>query len=776
MPGPAVHTIISEHLPDAFASASFNGSQQVANAMRQNRNHRRAMTYGAMGPDPLFFNLDDLSFMPQGTARALISAWNFIGRLRTRLHDVTQPLIQARRRLANAANAQSQTLSRNSPIYRKVRDTLVRLREVSRVFGAVKKGFVKKFVLNNTDPFGLYVSSYQRCENDHRKWWWFDTLHTRQTGDFVTWLFDIARGQKSGANGSVRNRSLLLSYAAGYLSHIAADVVGHAYVNTIVGGPYRLNQAQRHTTQEKLMDVWAYSHYYDNGFLQRLNTNVPGRFYMNENVLNSGLHKNQQFLRGNLQPHQFQINNNRLFQRQKPSQPINSALELPAEIAENFAHAATELYNSGPNAGEYGPLTPEEVNLSYRLWYVVLRNSTMTRNIVDPKNLPGGNQPITQALQNQWQNLKNWVKNNVSVSNPFQQGSLSQCGGNAKNFGQRLINCLKSAASSLSNFLTNLAKSIVNLVQIVAAIVKFVTAKLLTLPLDFLNFVIERLYRYLHDAYRRLLLLITALGFGYCYQDQLKQPQIHHMTDPTQQDHFNNTVAGRIVKPGQADSGYPRIGPQLGQNWNKKAQNVMQGLKNEAHLVIPTRSITQGDGIEHPKTIPGPDAYASSDPSAFITDPQNKLSFDPNLVPTPPKRDPRFRGTGTETTDPSAATGTPSRSDYRPGGRYAQAVLGDAVQLTVELAKYYFDPQKSDFHGVPNLNMSGDRGIGYPNWANAKTPPCTNISRSRHAWKYGNSISGNQIQWLNGGTPMTVSNPKQNPLDPVFEPDPTSRY
>jgi len=776
MPGPAVHTIISEHLPDAFANASFQGSQQIANAMRNSKDNRRAMTYGAMGPDPFFFNLQDLPFMPQGTAKANISAWNYIGRLRMKLHKLTQPLLRARRRLANAANAQSQQLKQGSPIYKKVVNTLIRLREVSRVFGAVKKGFIKKFVLNNTDPFGLYVSSYQQCDDDHRKWWWFDTLHTRQTGDFVTWLFDIATGQKPGANGHTRNRSMLLSYATGYLSHIAADVVGHAYVNTIVGGPYRLNQAQRHTTQEKLMDVWAYDHYYQNGFLQQLNSNVPGRFYMNESVLNSGLHKNQQFLRGNLQPHQFQINNNRLFQRQKPSKPINSALELPSEIAENFAHAATELYNTGPNDGEWGPLTSEEVNLSYRLWYVNLRNSTVTRNIVDPKDLPGG-QPITNALQRQWQNLKNWVKNNVNTSgNPFQQASIS-CGGSGKTLGQKIINCLKSAARSASNFLTNLAKSILSLVRIVAAIIKFAIAKVLTLPLDFINFIIGRLYHYLYDAYRRMLLLVTALGFGYCYGDQIQQEQLRHMTDPSHPDAgpFRNTVGGRIVKPGKNDSGYPRIGPQIGNKWNKRVQNVMPGLKNEAHLLVPTKSITPGDGIEYPKTIPGPNAYADSEPSVFITDPGKDLSFDPNWVPTPPKRDPRFRqasNPGSPTKDPSAGAGNPTLSDYRPGGKYAKPVLGNAVELTVELARYYFDSQKWDFRGVPNLNMSGDRAIGYPNWANTVNPPCVDIPRARHQWRFKN---GN-VRWLNGGTPMTASNPKQQPLDPVFEPDPNNQY
>lgn len=69
------------------------------------------------------------------------------------------------------------------------------------------------------------------------------------------------------------------------------------------------------------------------------------------------------------------------------------------------------------------------------------------------------------------------------------------------------------------------------------------------------------------------------------------------------------TTEGVSCKPNTADSGYPRLGPQMGHKWNQQAQQIMKGLKNEAHLAIPTSSITSGDGIEYPTTIPGRDKY-----------------------------------------------------------------------------------------------------------------------------------------------------------------------
>lgn len=83
-------------------------------------------------------------------------------------------------------------------------------------------------------------------------WYWFDMLHYRRTGDFARQLRNLATTDQQRA------------YAFGYLSHIATDVVGHPYVNQIVGGPYRLAM-QRHVTVENYMDCWKFQQSFGRG-------------------------------------------------------------------------------------------------------------------------------------------------------------------------------------------------------------------------------------------------------------------------------------------------------------------------------------------------------------------------------------------------------------------------------------------------------------------------------------------------------------------------------
>jgi hypothetical protein len=97
--------------------------------------------------------------------------------------------------------------------------------------------------------FQQFVPDLQNNENED-KWYWFDMLHYRYTGNF-------ARNLVSSANTSTQK-----AFAYGYLSHIAADVTGHPYVNQIVGSPYRLN-VHRHVTAENYQDSWKYARFYN---------------------------------------------------------------------------------------------------------------------------------------------------------------------------------------------------------------------------------------------------------------------------------------------------------------------------------------------------------------------------------------------------------------------------------------------------------------------------------------------------------------------------------
>jgi hypothetical protein len=84
---------------------------------------------------------------------------------------------------------------------------------------------------------------------DYSDWWWVDVLHYRRTGRFAAALKEIAGTDP-----------FLNAYSEGYMTHIAADAVGHPYVNALVGGPYR-NHVLRHMVLETIMDTWVWHHF-----------------------------------------------------------------------------------------------------------------------------------------------------------------------------------------------------------------------------------------------------------------------------------------------------------------------------------------------------------------------------------------------------------------------------------------------------------------------------------------------------------------------------------
>ncbi|MBK9147139.1 MAG: zinc dependent phospholipase C family protein [Flavobacteriales bacterium] len=95
---------------------------------------------------------------------------------------------------------------------------------------------------------GLFQSS-QQAGREEMDWYWFEMLHYRKTGDFVKALI---------RNAEASNDEAQMAYAYGYATHYAADLVGHPFVNTISGSPYRIN-VQRHVVIENYMDQWKWS-------------------------------------------------------------------------------------------------------------------------------------------------------------------------------------------------------------------------------------------------------------------------------------------------------------------------------------------------------------------------------------------------------------------------------------------------------------------------------------------------------------------------------------
>lgn len=75
-------------------------------------------------------------------------------------------------------------------------------------------------------------------------------LHYRATGQF-------ARNFWSRAKMSTDPQQQ--AYALGYITHLATDVTGHGFVNTLVGGPYRLHWQRHHLVENHMDCLWYLS-------------------------------------------------------------------------------------------------------------------------------------------------------------------------------------------------------------------------------------------------------------------------------------------------------------------------------------------------------------------------------------------------------------------------------------------------------------------------------------------------------------------------------------
>lgn len=80
---------------------------------------------------------------------------------------------------------------------------------------------------------------------DYSNWWWMDMLHYRKTATFAYEMLNKA------------SSPVQQSYARGYMTHVAGDITGHPFINSLVGGPFR-NHAFRHMVLETLADTWLW--------------------------------------------------------------------------------------------------------------------------------------------------------------------------------------------------------------------------------------------------------------------------------------------------------------------------------------------------------------------------------------------------------------------------------------------------------------------------------------------------------------------------------------
>ncbi|MFW6192892.1 MAG: zinc dependent phospholipase C family protein, partial [Gemmatimonadota bacterium] len=210
---------------------------------------REAAMLGAVGPDLFFFAPDyeivDRLFTLYQNLEEVIDLYN----------EVVQPIRDVRDAVVEPVEDAVETLAPST--VELIRQAVEEVRETADLFQSTLQTGLFAGVVSGvnvvTDAAGVPRASAQLFDefrpplqdNDpESEWFWFDMLHYRRTGQFGENLVQIA------GTGTQRQRA----YAYGYLSHIATDLVGHAFVNQIVGGPYRMHP-QRHVVVENFMDT-----------------------------------------------------------------------------------------------------------------------------------------------------------------------------------------------------------------------------------------------------------------------------------------------------------------------------------------------------------------------------------------------------------------------------------------------------------------------------------------------------------------------------------------
>ena len=254
-----------------LASSNSNSERVIGNIIN---NNRAAANLGAIGPDLLFW-APDYDFV-QGL-RNLLVPFKDLKKAIGDIEDVVEAISEGFENVINLPKDIVLGKLRQSPI-RLVSDMAIAASKLDEFmnkakenlgdnFDAIKSEFLPAICLHGLgmdagkETFTIARSVFQgqfgsgnQIGKEEQDWYWFDMLHYRKTGDFTKKLIE---------NAEASNNDELKAYAYAYVTHYVADTVGHPFVNTISGSPFRI-AAQRHAVIENYMDQYEWNSRYKN--------------------------------------------------------------------------------------------------------------------------------------------------------------------------------------------------------------------------------------------------------------------------------------------------------------------------------------------------------------------------------------------------------------------------------------------------------------------------------------------------------------------------------
>jgi len=510
MSGPAVHYLVGKDVRTYLTNVSNEEVQRVVNEMI---NHPTYLNAGTLGPDFLFFNTKD---MP-GPVGDVFDLYRDVARFVNDFKKEISGLLE----IIESAKEKAQDAIDSSVVLSQVQGLIGQANGLIGALMSLVQEKVKYHITDSIDVFNLLAHPIQVGEPPDR-WWWFDTLHYRRTGKFAQTLLELSEpGTKKHA------------YAMGYLSHIGSDVVGHPFINMIVGGPYRY-QPQRHKVIESFQDVFALNEYEDREFVQ------------------SRMHDEFNFFSSEY-----------------------DAGRLPHDIKALFLKALEATYGN-----DFGrPMSIEDIDNAYWLWYQWFRNTTETGTLPEP--VPYS---LTGELQEAWETFTN----------------------NTEGIGDMIEDAWNAGGGGFLGFLAALAAAIIAPFLLAAAIFDYLAGTLLTVGVAPFRYLLSVAYESLYNSYWRYREGVALNGLGYPLVRHCQNPWVKHMIDPRFADNLGN-----LRQIGEA---YPRM----------KMSSTLPGLEGVMHLFYPFSA-----PVEHAQTVPCCSHYYRQRFDWYI---KGNVPYDPEIL------------------------------------------------------------------------------------------------------------------------------------------------
>ncbi|MEM3448641.1 MAG: zinc dependent phospholipase C family protein [Nitrososphaerota archaeon] len=466
MPKTAVHVIVLDEVINRLRTSSNESERKTGEIMYRNRT---AAVLGAIGPD-LFFWAPDYELV--NTLYNFYKNWKFvieiynatIGKVKEAIDAVGEATMDAVGTLAPA------TISMIRTLIEEIKETtqLFKSTLATGLFVGVIEGYDSFAGLADAprlfhELFDLFTPPLQSGKGE-KDWYWFDMLHYRWTGRFAKNLLDLADDETK------------LAYAYGYLTHIACDVVGHGFVNQIVGGPYRLHP-QRHATVENFIDSWKFHQKYGESINEKL--------------------------------HEL----------------LSLPEKLPDSIVKILYNAFVNTYKNMPhplrfNRENDGFLTPGDILKTYEVFKFIY-------DILGGISIRPPEEPFSGALDILAEALKN-IEPPPKPPSSREMCSLSDI----FSFGltESSRECYEEFAEALEEWLEYLGELLLWTFETILAILDAITAALLSLPIMALMAILYGVQLALYNFYRQFRQTLVLAGLLYPEPDELQSSHGRNLT------------------------------------------------------------------------------------------------------------------------------------------------------------------------------------------------------------------------------------------------------